>query len=681
MRTFHDMSIRRKQMLIIMLISTVALVLACAIFVAYDVVNFRKDLVKKVSVLAEAIGNNCTATMEYNDPKTAEDTLSALRAEPGIVSACIYDRKGSVFAVYTRQGATAIKPPPLQAAGHEFKDDSLHLFHPITQQGETIGTIFVASDLTELHERLARYPAIVCGMLAVALVVVLILSNRLQRVISDPILHLAQVARSVALDKNYSVRAKKQSADELGQLIDGFNDMLTQIQERDGALLAAHDHLERRVEERTEELRQSQGLYHSLVENLPVHVYRKDEAGRFVFVNSHFCQFHGLTAQEILGKTIFEITADKDLAERYAREDDQMIQNGESIEMEEQRRDAKDNLTYLQVIKSPVFASDGKVVGTQGMSFDITERKQAEAKLQDAHRDLVKTSRQAGMAEVATSVLHNVGNVLNSVNITTELITENLRRSRVAYVARVVALMRQQPDLGQFMTRDPKGQQIPDYLEQLGKHLAEEQAAFVRDLASLKNNIDHIKNIVAMQQGYAKVSGATEIVKVTDLVEDALRIDVSELERHGVQLVRDYAADIPGITVDKHKVLQILVNLIRNARHACDDSGNEQKRLTVQVRQVANRVRIAVTDNGVGILPENLTRIFNHGFTTRKSGHGFGLHSGALAAKETGGLLTAHSDGPGKGATFTLELPLQPTQTHQERQSSRMRKQDGDGQS
>jgi Signal transduction histidine kinase len=257
MRAFHDMSIRRKQMLIIMLISTVALLLACAIFVAYDVVNFRKDLVKKVSVLAEAIGNNCTATMEYNDPKTAEDTLSALRAEPGIVSACIYDRKGSVFAVYTRQGATAIKPPPLQATGHEFKDDSLYLFHPITQQGETIGTIFVASDLTELHGRLARYPAIVCGMLAVALFVVLILSNRLQRVISDPILHLAQVARSVALDKNYSVRAKKQSTDELGQLIDGFNEMLTQIQERDGALRAPHDHLERRVEKRTEELRQS----------------------------------------------------------------------------------------------------------------------------------------------------------------------------------------------------------------------------------------------------------------------------------------------------------------------------------------------------------------------------------------------------------------------------------------
>jgi len=109
--------------------------------------------------------------------------------------------------------------------------------------------------------------------------------------------------------------------------------------------------------------------------------------------------------------------------------------------------------------------------------------------------------------------------------------------------------------------------------------------------------------------------------------------------------------------VEKHKVLQILVNLIRNARHACEDSGHPEKRLTIQVRKSASVVRISVTDNGVGIPAENLTRIFNHGFTTRKSGHGFGLHSGAIAARETGGLLTAHSDGPGKGATFTLELP------------------------
>ena len=136
------------------------------------------------------------------------------------------------------------------------------------------------------------------------MLVAFLLSNRLQRLVSDPILHLARVAHVVAQEKNYSVRAKKQSGDELGQLIDGFNEMLAQIQARDAALLSAHETLENRVQARTEELRQSQALYHSLVEHLPMLVYRKDQTGRFVFVNSQFCQFYGKTADQILGKTV-----------------------------------------------------------------------------------------------------------------------------------------------------------------------------------------------------------------------------------------------------------------------------------------------------------------------------------------------------------------------------------------
>ena len=182
------------------------------------------------------------------------------------------------------------------------------------------------------------------------------------------------------------------------------------------------------------------------------------------------------------------------------------------------------------------------------------------------------------MAEVATSVLHNVGNVLNSVNISTEMIAEKLKQSKAASIARVVALMREHAaDLGEFMTHDPKGRQIPGYLEQLATCLNEEQVSVTKDIDPLRTNIEHIKVIVAMQQSYAKISGVTEVVSVTDLVEDALRIDVSELERHGVELVRDYAPDIPAISVDKHKVLQILVNLIRNARYSCAESGNAEK--------------------------------------------------------------------------------------------------------
>jgi signal transduction histidine kinase len=149
------------------------------------------------------------------------------------------------------------------------------------------------------------------------------------------------------------------------------------------------------------------------------------------------------------------------------------------------------------------------------------------------------------------------------------------------------------------------------------------------------------------------------MINVVDLVEDSLRLDDGVLTRHEVEVVREFG-EVPLLNVEKHRLLQILVNLLRNAKLACQDSGRADKRLTVRVANGAGRIRISVIDNGVGIPLDNLTRIFNHGFTTRKGGHGFGLHSGALAAKEMGGSLTVHSDGAGLGATFTLELPCQP---------------------
>jgi signal transduction histidine kinase len=214
--------------------------------------------------------------------------------------------------------------------------------------------------------------------------------------------------------------------------------------------------------------------------------------------------------------------------------------------------------------------------------------------------------------------------------------------------------------LGEFISKDPKGQRIPAFLEDLAKHLASEQAQALEEMAGLNKNIEHIKDIVTMQQSYAKVSGVTQTIKVVELVEDALRMNGPSLNRHEVNLTREFDPDLPTITVDKHKVMQILINLIRNAKFACDESHRDDKRVTVRINHCPECVRISVIDNGVGIPAENLRRIFNHGFTTRKNGHGFGLHSGALAAKELGGMLTVHSDGLGTGATFTLELPKTP---------------------
>jgi PAS domain S-box-containing protein len=304
--------------------------------------------------------------------------------------------------------------------------------------------------------------------------------------------------------------------------------------------------------------------------------------------------------------------------------------------------------------------ASGKVIRITGIATDVTERKRAEAELEAAHKQLLETSRQAGMAEVATNVLHNVGNVLNSVNVSATLIADHLRKSKIASLGKVTALLGEHAtDLGAFFTSNPKGQQLPGYLSKLAEHLLEEHKGAVAELESLGKNIEHIKEIVAMQQSYATFSGVTETMKFTELVEDALRMNEGALTRHEVQVIREYE-EVPPVTIDKHKVLQILVNLIRNAKYACDESGRPDKQMTMRVAGGDNQVKISISDNGVGIPAENLTRIFNHGFTTRKEGHGFGLHSGALAAKEMGGTLQAHSDGVGQGATFILELPLKP---------------------
>jgi signal transduction histidine kinase len=293
---------------------------------------------------------------------------------------------------------------------------------------------------------------------------------------------------------------------------------------------------------------------------------------------------------------------------------------------------------------------------------DITDRKHAEAALAQIHKQLADASRQAGMAEIANNVLHNVGNVLNSVNVSAGLIGSKLRDSKAQGLAKAVQLLNEHAaDLGDFLTRDAKGKALPGYLNKLVAALAAEKQSIAEELDSLTRSIDHIKDIVATQQSYSGATSVVEPVQINDLVEDALRINAGAIARHEITVIKEYA-DVPPLLLDKHLVLQILVNLISNARHAVAATQDHSHRITVrtEIGGPANNLRIRVEDNGQGIAPENLARLFTHGFTTRKHGHGFGLHSCALAAKEMHGAIIAHSDGPGRGAVFTLELPVNP---------------------
>lgn len=421
-------------------------------------------------------------------------------------------------------------------------------------------------------------------------------------------------------------------------------------------------HVEILEHKRTEEaLKTSERFMRSLVESLPQNILRKDLNGRFTFANEFFCRTIGKSMDQIIGKTDFDLFP-HELALKFREDDSQVIATGKLLETVEENRNAGGENIFVQVTKTPLFDANNLAIGIQVIFWDVTERKRAEARLAAAQKAMVESSRQAGMAEVAAGVLHNVGNVLNSVNVSASLLCDNLQKSKASGLGKVVSLLEEhEADLGGFFSKDPRSKQLTVYLAKLAERLNAEQTSAMNELQGLRKNIEHIKEIVAMQQNYAKVVGVTEKVHVTDLVEDALRLNSGSLEKHEIELTRQYEPHLPEIVVERHKVLQILVNLIRNAKYACDESGRDDKRLVVRVAKGDGCVTICASDNGVGISAENLNRIFNHGFTTRKDGHGFGLHSGALAAKEMGGMLKASSEGAGKGASFTLSLPLEPT--------------------
>jgi signal transduction histidine kinase len=282
------------------------------------------------------------------------------------------------------------------------------------------------------------------------------------------------------------------------------------------------------------------------------------------------------------------------------------------------------------------------------------------AELREAQRQLVGAAHRAGRAEVANNVLHNVGHVLNSVNVSAALVTQQLRGSRVGKLVQTTGLLStHHADLAAYLTSDHAGKNIPRYLIKLTEHIESERQAVLDELARLNKNIDHIRHIVTVQQNYAGATHLVEDTAVGDLIEDALRINTGGLASLGITVVRELAA-VPLVPVERHKLLQILINLISNAKHALRESAGPERTIVLRLDEPrAGVVRIQIIDNGIGISADNLERLFHHRFTTRKDGHGFGLHGSAIAAREMGISLFAHSDGPGAGAVFTLEIPRQ----------------------
>jgi two-component system, NtrC family, sensor kinase len=521
--------LRSKLRLVVLATCVVSLLVAYAILFGVQFYLFRSEFLQHVAAHTEIAAKAIAPAAALGDSAATETVLAENLLRCDVQSARLLLKDGTEFAKYHETAHDFRQFPRSGNAASAWKGSDFIQSHPILQNQEQIGTLFVVADYGA-HARsfIALYVGIFCGLVAITVMVGLLISNRFEHLIADPLKQLANTVRRIATSADYSVRAEKFTDDEVGAFIDAFNQMLEQIQSREATL-----------------------------------------------------------------------------------------------------------------------------------RHEIAERERAERELQVIHTQFLDTSRQAGMAEVATGVLHNVGNVLNSVNVSATIISEKLNPTRLNNLVRTTQLLQEKgAELGEFLTSDSKGRMVPAYLAELAHHLVRQRGDAIGELDLLMKNIEHIKEIVSMQQNYARVTGHTEPMPPETLVEDALRMTTANLQRSGIEVIRKYESK-DSILAERHKVLQILVNLIRNAQHAITEARPEKKQLTVRIHHAGPRtLAITVSDNGIGIPPENLTRIFSHGFTTRKDGHGFGLHSAALSAQQMGGCIVAHSDGPGRGASFSLELPL-----------------------
>jgi len=298
-------------------------------------------------------------------------------------------------------------------------------------------------------------------------------------------------------------------------------------------------------------------------------------------------------------------------------------------------------------------------IGQLAGEFDSMLEKLARSRAQ-----VVKSARLAGMSEIATGVLHNVGNVLNSVNVSTSLVSRKVEQLSTDDLEKMVTLLRPHADdFGTFVSEDPRGKYFLPFLFEVTESLVRARRDLCAEVEQLGQGIEHIAELVRSQQDFAVSRGVFEMSSLEAEIDSSLHILEQALGKSGISIVREFE-ELPSFPVDRHRFMEIIVNLLQNARQALDERGDEDKRIALRLKSVGDRVRLEVEDNGVGISQDNLDRVFQHGFTTKDNGHGFGLHVSANAATEMGGSLTVASRGLGWGATFVLELPLKKELTH-----------------
>jgi two-component system, LuxR family, sensor kinase FixL len=627
MLTMQDISIKHKLILITMLTCIVALLSAAAGFIVWEWTAFRRTMVQNVSTQAEMIAENCKASLAFQVAKDAEETLKALHVEPSIVFGCVYTKDGKFFATYYRDFAeTKVHPSKFVENGYSFGEGYLTVFRPIVLDGATIGAVCLRSDMNPMYAMLKNNIFIIIAVLLFASLVAYLVSTRIQRIISSPILSLADVAKVISEKKNYSTRAIKSSNDEVGLLIDAFNEMLEQIQHRDFELVEAKGKLEVRVEERTAELTAANGQLtrEVAVRKQAEEALKESEQRLSIVLNSILtgvvvvdAQTHeiidanplavkliGLPREEIVGKVCHKFICPAEKGKCPISDLCQVVDQSERVLI---RGDGKE----IPILKTVTPAS------WQGRSYlvesfiDITRRKQAENRQTQLLKEVESANRE--LKDFAYVVSHDLKAPLRGIKTLSEWIST-------------------------------------DYTDKLDEQGKEQMKLLVGRVDRMQNLIDGILQYSRI----GRVKEKRDVVNLNKIVAEIIDILASP-----ANITITVENELPTIECEPTRIVQVFQNLLSNAVKYMD---KPQGQIKVGCVEENGFWKFSVADNGPGIEEKHFERIFQlfQTLAPRDSveSTGVGLTVAKKVVELYGGRIWIESK-IGEGSTFFFTLPKQ----------------------
>jgi PAS domain S-box-containing protein len=634
MRWPRKLSLRRKLTLVIMVNTFIALCVAAVGFAEYGVYQFKQARLEDLNALANMMGTNSTAPLTFKDSQAAEDILRALTAKPRILSAAIYDRDGSTFAVYVRNGEKdQYSAPTLEHDSSRFTSDRLLIFQSIIFEGEKVGTIFLEGDTVEYNQLLKKYLRLFGIIIVMVSLGAYAMAGWLQRPISNPILQLAWTTKMVTSSRDYSIRAVKYSEDEVGVLIDGFNEMLGQIQTRDSELMQARADLEKRVDERTSELelemsdrqRAQEALHESeeqirlLLDSTAEAIYGIDLNGIITFVNPSVLRLLGYEKPDgLLGKSAHHVMHHSyPDGTHFPIEDCQIVHSrleGIDVHADSEVFWRADGTSFPVEYWAYSIRKEGEVVGAVITFLDITERMRAQAALLEAKQAAEAASR--AKSEFLANMSHEIRTPMNGIIGMTDLA--------------------------------------------LGTNLTPEQQEY---LSLVKSSADSLLHVINDILDFSKIeAGKLELentdFEIRDLFRDTLKTLAQRTENKPLEICARVSPEVPAALVgDPTRLRQLVTNLVGNSIKFTERGNIVLNADLESAKDKEVVLHISVSDTGMGIPKEKLGIIFDSfaqadGSTTRRfGGTGLGLTISRQLVELMGGRIWVESE-VGKGSTF-----------------------------